>query len=1367
MAENPSIARGTITLVESDDPTERRLATFVISADGVRFFDPAQGYRPTGPFELAEPPDPEVERRGGHLALASLPASPHDAFDDVALRLTDDELVVRVANRERFGQRGAIAFSDLDVTFRQTREPAGFEVDGTMTLHLLGRELLLRASLGADGGLRFALEGPGSTVVDLGGATLDITEFSVGVGHDPWRDVLALYTFDESSIDRFNDTSHVWNGNDGTLAGLDLVPRRPGRASIDRQGRAIVLAGGASLIAADDAASATAKIVERCRDTGEVSVAAWIKPAPDQDGDTLPRRIVTSSQDWEARNVTLAQGIQNDMTTYVGRLRTGSSWPASNGIDARNVSTVRSTRGQADAAGDQNGVILTAKTGTGDDGDQVRSRLYVDGRDETDPSRSLDDVTGDFTDWSTDFGFAIGDEVDGGRSWAGRIARVAIYGRELTEDEAADLHRPRITMAATVTVPDAPAPFDQTLPIEFSADTGRLLAEREGPIEVADGFVFGGLALNWPGPDATTDHHTSFSLFGASELRAVVDLTGSPVLRFDGEATIELDDGAPSGAPEATFGRLVIRSVQLSVDADGGWAFDTTGGPGATPGAELTMSGVPSPFEGGMPAELFLDDGLHLAADPGGPLTLVESWNFPSARLRFNRSDGVWAVAADRRLDPAGLAIDLLGHTIALQVERRADGGQRRLAFTTDPPLTARPNPGHVSLDVVELQATGETERPWTMSATGVVSFGPSSAPAADVGLPPSAVHDPAEVAVLQLRLDDTSVLADRSGRHRLDGRATMSVSTHEVHGGTLDLNGDILGCRQGTLALFPSWSHPQASARLDLVIEGGRGAGKVTSEPVLVDPDLALPDHDLGAAKIGVATTELAISTDWPGQGPGRHELVARMRNGTLFLAGHHRIDVPASHPLPELLDPSGSVLATASFLDGSPVPVTYRPEWHPTGFQAGVDAVVTYPPRHDDEEALSATVNTRLYRPPAAPSELLGAVLDEVNRRGSELFGRQGRHGADYELSIGDDNHPRIALAPDRAGRTIRTMLPVLFEPADTTVTSAATDPIFTLAGSVDGTELVIDLTRSPTADQLDTHHRDLLGALPPPPSLRPGAVEVLRGRIAERLPLRYDRVLTYHYGWHADAGRVDLQPGMRLRIDAEHYQFVQASDPSARRGPIDGPSSYLQVNAYGGPGPDPGSTERLLGFGPLPAGLTTRASVGPDGLATVIDLANPAFRKAHYRLVQPSTSPGAPGSAGSPLLIGADTLADLEEATAEVGQADPDFPLDTVQLSFRSRAVIVPEIQVHVGHQSVWVPLGTTLRQLAERHGSPPPGGLAGPTDLSTVAGTTRPRRAVHEGIDSRPQFRFIVPGPYGSGDGLDLFDLPLVKGDRLQF
>jgi hypothetical protein len=295
-------------------------------------------------------------------------------------------------------------------------------------------------------------------------------------------------------------------------------------------------------------------------------------------------------------------------------------------------------------------------------------------------------------------------------------------------------------------------------------------------------------------------------------------------------------------------------------------------------------------------------------------------------------------------------------------------------------------------------------------------------------------------------------------------------------------------------------------------------------------------------------------------------------------------------------------------------------------------------------------------------------------------------------------------------------------------------------------------------------------------------PAGMRLIRDAVAAALPQTFDETLYYRFGFDPDKGYVDLEPGMRLRVD---YQVFQAIFP-----PRSGEEQYL--NGFVGSGTayyDLGSG--LPGAPPLLGGLVFNgflSRLGPPelkqpakgGAGGIIDLHKPGFGRPWYRLLYPAEFPGGdtPGWVGTSqnaTLVGARTRADLERATEQylargtVG----DLPVET--LYFRGRAAVIPEIPVLVNDNPVYVPVGTTARQLLERYAPVP---RLGPADgLQRLEYFRHQGRSVRMGARNHDFparlkiFFFEVDptrprAPTRYWNGIDVFDLPVLLWDRLE-
>jgi hypothetical protein len=156
-------------------------------------------------------------------------------------------------------------------------------------------------------------------------------------------------------------------------------------------------------------ASATpaTKVTEACRASNALTVEAWIEPPGDLPEDA-PARIVTLSKDSSKRSFTLGQAADG---SFVFRLHTSET--SDNGLPPL-VSPSNLARP---------GIMHVAYTrdATGE------AALYVDGE----PVR-IENVPGTLDIWDPSHGFALGNELGGGRAWNGVYHLVAVYDRALS-----------------------------------------------------------------------------------------------------------------------------------------------------------------------------------------------------------------------------------------------------------------------------------------------------------------------------------------------------------------------------------------------------------------------------------------------------------------------------------------------------------------------------------------------------------------------------------------------------------------------------------------------------------------------------------------------------------------------------------------------------------------------------------------------------------------------------------------------------------------------------------------------------------------------------------------------------------------------
>ncbi len=530
--------------------------------------------------------------------------------------------------------------------------------------------------------------------------------------------------------------------------------------------------------------------------------------------------------------------------------------------------------------------------------------------------------------------------------------------------------------------------------------------------------------------------------------------------------------------------------------------------------------------------------------------------------------------------------------------------------------------------------------------------------------------------------------------------------------------------------------------------------------------------DFKLFDPRLGIEDGRFILGGNWLGQDVAFYGL---NRGERFALQSRVRFDLPFTVSLGPIYEPGTGVRVVDRIEIGRSegervnMRASLLVELTAQGFMALVGGAF------DWEAGTRIVPDCPIYTPPTTQNAILEALIDTLKTHADDIFAPVFQHESDYFFSERDATpilYYGSASAPPQGD--ISSKLPKLFT-TDTDIEIASEpDDIFKLVATATACTLIMKPSESSQSD-LDAAYQSFFAELAKraePLGLRAGAVTLLQRRIAERLPISLDRLLYYYYGFDPALNIFDLQGGMRLRIDYQNYQFIPPSDRTARNGFVGSGTAYYQVNRYRHP-VNSGDPQVLLGFDNFLSNIQTvvTTQIAQTGAGGVIDLLQVGYRKPYYRLFYPRQFSGSEGRVGAErvaTLIGASSLNALQEATAaflEQGHV-PDTN-DRVSFYFRGRAVVVPEISIFVQEQPIFVPIGTTLRQLLERYTSVPAIGLTGP-ELHRFQGTFRPRRLVHDGANSTPGYRYInLPPEAADNSRMDLLELPLVKGDRFYF
>jgi len=207
--------------------------------------------------------------------------------------------------------------------------------------------------------------------------------------------LLALYDFGLPGGSVVKDVSGVEPALDLRIANDKAVKRAKGSLEVRSQ----------TMIQSN---KTPAKIIKAIKDTGQLTVEAWVRPANLKQAG--PARILTISKDTSNRNFTLGQ----DGHRYDLRLRTGKT--SHNGMP--------SLASPAKSVSTELAHLAYTREPSG------KARFYVNGKQVAEKT-----VAGDLGNWNDDYRLGLGNEFSNNRAWLGAYHLVAIYGRALSAQE--------------------------------------------------------------------------------------------------------------------------------------------------------------------------------------------------------------------------------------------------------------------------------------------------------------------------------------------------------------------------------------------------------------------------------------------------------------------------------------------------------------------------------------------------------------------------------------------------------------------------------------------------------------------------------------------------------------------------------------------------------------------------------------------------------------------------------------------------------------------------------------------------------------------------------------------------------------------
>lgn len=210
--------------------------------------------------------------------------------------------------------------------------------------------------------------------------------------------VIALWEFKTGSGNIAYDTSGVEPALNLTLSSADMWVG----------GWGINIKAGQK---AQGSTTASKKLADLIKSTGEFTIEAWMAPANVVQEDAY---AVSYSAGTMARNVTLAQRAYQ----YEALTRTSET-------DANGMPLLITNAADRDAQASLQHVVLTYDPVNG-------RRLYVNGNYTGDADSQ---GGGSLSDWDDTFAFVLGNETSSNRQWQGVIRLVAVHNRALTQEQ--------------------------------------------------------------------------------------------------------------------------------------------------------------------------------------------------------------------------------------------------------------------------------------------------------------------------------------------------------------------------------------------------------------------------------------------------------------------------------------------------------------------------------------------------------------------------------------------------------------------------------------------------------------------------------------------------------------------------------------------------------------------------------------------------------------------------------------------------------------------------------------------------------------------------------------------------------------------
>ena len=1045
----------------------------------------------------------------GQITIDALPASPLPAFYGFGCSYDREgqRLELQVEHVDSFARSAHVQFSKLNLSF--VEEPTGggsLQVTGGMEMQYRDvSPLQLTASVDIEEGLLFSVPSPDSGTIVPDHSFLrqfDASTLKVASGRDRWDGLQALYTFDGggSASNRILEYSGVHPKLHMNITGSTLIQREDQSVKIPlmQEGDTLTIVSG----------EAAGGLVQACRASDEVTIEVWLKP--EFPAEARAAEIVSVSSAFRLRHVMLGQGraggefSEVNETVVTALLR----------VDQTDRLPTQSFDGSRLTPEHTHLVLSRDKSGI--------TTAYINGE----PAGTFDSP-GPLDNWEEDAQIFIATDPNGEQPWAGELFQLAVYDRALTADQVKGHFFPRVFVEGEAFLNNVPAPLDQPLAARWvlRSNENVLEIDHEGLLTVFPHFFFED--IDWQMLISETGE---LSLSGNVAAR----LWGNsfsfiPTLPDDENAPWPILSLASQNAVAVNFGNLAALQLgrfTLTPEMDG----DGTLGWLPSSGGDLTFADIPEPVGGPTGLGITFPDRqvwLSIVGRQHNFLLLEHllfreqeaNFSFGDANLRFGSieipsSDGQWTVTALNRIEEAKLQLPALRAFSESHLDSLQD-----LVVGEEGPDDSTPLslffgrwsfPGHTDMRLAfgfhqdhgngfslegELQKEAEPA-PWLrVTADGQFLFG-------------SAASD-------EVRLAGTSRLT------LLDEDGTVM---HDIFSGETSFNDDQSKLMfPGEIHLFPAWSDVQVVN--NGIVEVGADGIISLGAPVKV----SAKDFELSDGQLLIDKGDIQLLGNWLGKDLAFQSF--RTKHG-LTLQTTTTLDIPFQLFLGPIFEPSTGAKIIDNLIIGldeenCPVmEIKMDLELTANGFKAKTEANFTW----IDENGHSHDVEIpqfQLLCPPRNRNELLEVFLNVLRERANTIFAPQIEHREDYFLREGT----LFYLPPGTTGtQPVDTVLPPVFAAAVTPDSSK----VFSIVQEGNDVKLIID-TGTETRDSIRTNYLSLLRHLEEisaPEFPKVGATRLIRGRIAERLPMPLDEVLFYYYGFEPANNRIDLHPGCDSR-------------------------------------------------------------------------------------------------------------------------------------------------------------------------------------------------------------------------------------------